>query len=407
MYSESRGFYYEADLQGIADAQENVRKAQLDKTVSDLQKKITTLQESMKRETDAIDEQIKSLNELSEAWGEVSSVLQHSIEDMRAEEILGKDWEQQIFAERQQILEDFTNQYVALQNAQKEAYLAARQAEVDYQPNPTGNSGGNTNTGGGGGGDNQDNNLPADWDDRNHKVTQTGTWSYNGKLYSSKEAAEAQRTQDRNKVANDAYKTAYDKAYAKYKNMQESTRQARAASEAEAERTKALITFDSNRKVVRAKFSGTDSAKAGDTLVGELGTEIVLDKEKGEATIVDSPTLMKMKGGEKIFNAEETEKILKSKYVPLKNLNPKKFAMLHSFANGTSSPLQNAIAAQAVGIASGLKSGLNPALSAGAGQTINLTFNVSLPNITDASRGQDLFKEFESLQRRATQYFSR
>ena len=81
--------------------------------------------------------------------------------------------------------------------------------------------------------------------------------------------------------------------------------------------------------------------------------------------------------------------------------------MLHAFANGTSSPLQNAIAAQAVGIASGLKSGLTPALSSGAGQTINQTFNVSLPNITDASRGQDLFKEFESLQRRATQYFSR
>lgn len=404
MYSESRGFYYEADLQGIADAQENVRKAQLDKTVSDLQKKITTLQESMKRETDAIDEQIKSLNELSDAWGEVSSVLQHSIEDMRAEEILGRDWEQQIFAERQKILEDFTNQYVALQQAQKDAYLAARQAELDYQPNPTGNSGGTTQTTKTD--NNKPNDLPANWDDRDHKVTQTGTWSYNGKLYSSKEAAEAQRTQDRNKVANDAYKTAYDKAYAKYKNMPESTRQAKAASEAEAERTKALITFDSNRKVVRAKFSGTDSAKAGDTLVGELGTEIVLDKNKGEATIVDSPTLMKMKGGEKIFNAEETEKILKSKYVPLKNLNPKKFAMLHSFANGTSSPLQNAIAAQAVGIASGLKSGLTPVLSSGAGQTINQTFNVSLPNITDSSKASDLFREFEQLQRRATQFFN-
>ena len=115
---------------------------------------------------------------------------------------------------------------------------------------------------------------------------------------------------------------------------------------------------------------------------------------------------MKMKGGEKIFNAEETEKILKSKYVPLKNLNPKKFAMLHSFANGTSSPLQNAIAAQAVGIASGLKSGLTPALSTGAGQTINQTFNVSLPNITDSSKANDLFREFEQLQRKATQFFN-
>lgn len=403
MYSESRGFYYEADLQGIADAQENVRKAQLDKTVSDLQRRITTLQESMKRETDAIDEQIKSLNELSEAWGEVSSTLQQSIEDMRAEEILGKDWEQQIFAERQKILEDFTNQYVALQQAQKDAYLAARQAELDYQPNPTGNSGGNT---------------PTTKPTQDEPTTKSGgeysnptanaykdkvVYVYNGKEYDTETEANAQKRADYNGAYDKFYKQTYNNLKKRGKSDKEAAELAKQAAE---NQSRNIL----NRKVekkVKAKFSGTDSAKAGDTLVGELGTEIVLDKNKGEATIVDSPTLMKMKGGEKIFNAEETEKILKSKYVPLKNLNPKKFAMLHSFANGTSSPLQNAIAAQAVGIASGLKSGLTPALSTGAGQTINQTFNVSLPNITDASRAQDLFKEFESLQRRATQYFSR
>lgn len=412
MYSESRGFYYEADLQGIADAQENVRKAQLDKTVSDLQKKITTLQDAMKRETDAIDEQIKSLNELSEAWGEVSSTLQHSIEDMRAEEILGKDWEQQIFAERQKILEDFTNQYVALQQAQKDAYLAARQAELDYQPNPTGNSGGGGggNQGGGGGGG-------SNFSDTGHAQTGGNTkggdisrnktpqyvYVYNGKEYGTETEANAKKQAD--------YNGAYDKFYnqtvtnLKKRGTLSNSEIQKLAKQAAENQARNIL----NRKVekkVKAKFSGTDSAKAGDTLVGELGTEIVLDKEKGEATIVDSPTLMKMKGGEKIFNAEETEKILKSKYVPLKNLNPKKFAMLHSFANGTSSPLQNAIAAQAVGIASGLKSGLAPALSTGAGQTINQTFNVSLPNITDSSKASDLFREFEQLQRRATQFFN-
>ena len=398
MYSESRGFYYEADLQGIADAQENVRKAQLDKTVSDLQRRITTLQDSMKRETDAIDEQIKSLNELSEAWGEVSSTLQQSIEDMRAEEILGKDWEQQIFAERQQILEDFTNQYVALQQAQKDAYLAARQAELDYQPNPAGNSGGNTSTtkptqdepttkSGG-----EYSNPTAD------KAKVGKGYSYNGKTYATLTEAQAAKQAD----VNGAYQTAYDKEYAKWKNkpIPESAKNAYADNAGKKAKDAA------NKKQIKALFQGADSAKAGDTLVGELGTEIVLDRDKGEATIVDSPTLMKMRGGEKIFNAEETEKILKSKYVPLKNLNPKKFAMLHSFANGTSSPLQNAIAAQAVGIASGLKSGLTPALSTGAGQTINQTFNVSLPNITDSSKASDLFREFEQLQRKATQFFN-
>ena len=394
MYSESRGFYYEADLQGIADAQENVRKAQLDKTVSDLQRRITTLQDSMKRETDAIDEQIKSLNELSEAWGEVSSTLQQSIEDMRAEEILGRDWEQQIFADRQKILEDFTNQYVALQQAQKDAYLEARRAELDYQPNPTGNSGGGGGGNqGGGGGDEPPKEEPAT------KKTDSYVWSYDGKDYQYETEANKAKGRREQEVWDAAYKAALQKA-----KGPQSVREQTARGIADNDRAN----FAKTHKITKRKvfFKGTESAPMGEALVGELGSEIVLDKDKGEATIVDSPTLMKMKGGEKIFNAEETEKILKSKYVPLKNLNPKKFAMLHSFANGTSSPLQNAIAAQAVGIASGLKSGLTPALSTGAGQTINQTFNVSLPNITDSSKASDLFREFEQLQRKATQYFN-
>lgn len=403
LYSESRGFYYAADLKGIADAQENVRKAEVDKTVSELQKKITKLQEAMKRETDTIDEQIKKLNEYSEEWGKVSTKLQEAIEDQRALEILGQNWEADILAQRIDTLQTFTDQYIALQKAQKDAFLAARQAEVDALNNA--GSGGGTPTSNTGGTQNTTNGLPKDWDNRDHTVTQTGTWSYNGKLYSSKEAAEAVRKQDRDKLANETYKTAYDKAYAKYKYMQESTRQAKAASEAEAERDKALITFDSQRKVVKAKFSGTDSAERGETLVGELGSEIVLNKN-GTATIVDSPTLMDLQGGEKIFNAEETEKILKSKYKPLASVNPKKFAMLHSFANGTSSPMQSMIAAQAVGIANGLNKGLVPALATTGGQTINQTFNVSLPNITDSSKANDLFREFEQLQRRATQFFN-
>lgn len=405
MYSESRGFYYEADLRGIADAQENVRKAEVDKTVADLQRKITELQTAMKRETDTIDEQIKSLNEYAEEWSHVSRVLEESIEDQRAAEILGQDWEKQILEQRMDVLQDFTNQYVALQQAQKDAYLEARRAELEGGSG-TGGSGGGTQKTYDKGDNNKTSGLPADWDNRDHKVTQQGTWKYNGKLYYSEAEANAARDRDRQKTGDDAYKTAYDKAMQKYKYMPNDMAQARAASEAEEAKKKALVTFDSNRKVVRATFTGTDSAKAGETLVGELGSEIVLDKKKGTATIVDDPTLMDLHGGEKIFNAEETEKILKSKYKPLASVNPKKFAMLHSFANGTSSPMQSAIAAQAVGIASGIKSGLVPALANAGGQTINQTFNVSLPNITDASKASDLFREFEQLQRRATQFFN-
>ena len=389
MYSESRGFYYEADIQGISDAQEQVRKAQLDKTVSDLQKKITALQEDMKKETDTIDEQIKSLNEYSEAWGEVATTLQRSIEDMRAEEILGKNWEADILSERQGILEEFTNQYVELQNKQKLAYLAAREAEAN-NPVQAGGSGG----GGGKGTTTVPDNGKGNEDPPKTETKTPLKYWYNGKAYDTASQAESAKQADVRKAGEEAYENAMKAHIPDQNAKKKNAEQARKNAEAEI-----------NKRQIVAKFSGTDSAQPGETLVGELGSEIVLDKKSGTATIVDSPTIMDMKGGEKVFNAEETEKILKSKYVPLKQFNPKKFAMLHAFANGTSSPMQSAIAAQAVGIASGLNKGLIP--TGNTPQTVNQTFNVSLPNITDASRAQDLFKEFESLQRRATQYFSR
>lgn len=398
MYSESRGFYYEADLRGISDAQENVRKAEVDKTVSELQKKIKLLQEAMKSETDTIDEQIKTLNDYAEEWSHVSQVLQEAIEDQRAAEILGQNWEQDILAQRMDVLQEFTNQYVALQQAQKDAYLEARRAELE----------GGTGTGGGGGGTTTTYNPPSQPDNKPKsggeyqnttadKATVGKGYSYNGKTYKTLTEAEAAKQAD----VNGAYKTAYDKAYKSYPDgMPESAKQANADREGKKAKDAA------NKKQIKALFTGSESAQRGESLVGELGSEIVLDKKKGTATIVDSPTLMDLQGGEKIFNAEETEKILKSKYKPLASVNPKKFAMLHAFANGTSSSMQNAIAAQAVGIASGIKSGLVPALANGGGQTINQTFNVSLPNITDASKANDLFREFEQLQRKATQFFN-
>ena len=386
MYSESRGFYYEADLQGIAEAQENVRKAQLDKTVSELQRKITQLQESMKKETSEIDEQIKSLNELSEAWGEVSSTLEREIEDQRAIEIIGQNWEETILSERQKTLEDFTKAYVDLQHKQRDAAKEAREAELAEYNKENGSSSS--------GGQNNKNYYPDD----SGTVKYVTKYVYDGKEYDTLDEA----TTAQSKAAGEWLKKAQELKENPPKGMPTAERikqiayyERQAQKEAEKEIT---------QKKVRAKFAGTDHAQPGETLVGELGSEIVLHKN-GTASIVDSPTLMNMKGGEKVFNAEETEKILNSKYVPLKKFNPKKFAMLHAFANGTSSPMQSMIAAQAVGIANGLNKGLIATSSTG-GQTINQTFNVSLPNITDSSKASELFKEFEQLQRKATQFFN-
>lgn len=396
MYSESRGFYYEADLKGISDAQENVRKAKVDKEIYDLQKQITKLQESMEEETKAIDEQIKSLQKYQKEWSKVSSTLEKEINRQRAIEILGQSWEQDILNQRMDVLKTFTEQYVDLQKKQKQAYLDARNAELN----------GGTGTGGGGGTGGPSYNPKIDDDGKGvDNVPNIDHYEYKGKSYSSLTEAQAAKQADVARAGDEAYKKAYDEAFnstslpdvARRRIAEEAAKKARQAAIDEANKEQI--------KSVYAKFNGTDSAEPGETLVGELGPEIVLHKN-GTASVVKSPTLMDMEGGEKVFNAEETEKILKSKYVPLKNFNPNKFKLLHAFANGTQSAQQTMLAAQAVGIANGLNKGLLATSSVG-GQTINQTFNVSLPNITDSSKASELFKEFEQLQRRATQYFTK
>ena len=406
MYSEARGFYYEADLKGVHDAQEEVRKAQLDKTIFDLEKQIKVLQDQMKKETDEIDKQIKALNEYAEAWGEVSSKLQNAIEDQRAAQILGQDWEKQILDQRLDTLQNFTDQYVALQQAQKDAYLAARQAEA----NAALGGGGSTVTKGAKTPQTTTTYDPPKTDKEiaqqnlaDQKKNNAGSqkYSFNGKTYSSITEAQAAQRAYVASFGDKAYKDAYNKAMqspipdqnAKKKNAEQAGKVARAQAEAEARKLQ-----------IRALYTGTDSAKSGEALVGEKGHEIVVGND-GIATIVNEPTLMKMQGGEKVFNADETDKILK-KSVPLKKFNPKKFALLQSFANGTSSPMQTRIAAQAVGLANGLSTGMLNVQGAG-GQTINQTFNVSLPNITDQSKASELFKEFEHMQMKATQFFNR
>ena len=416
MYSESRGFYYAADLQGISDAEDNLRKARTNKQVAEYEKQIKSLQDAMESETKSIDDQIKKLNEYSEAWGKVSSKLEEAQNNLRATEILGPDWEANILSGLS-LLEDFTNQYVLAQQKQKQAYLDARTAEANNPVNAEGggtvNSGGTGSSGGGGGnggnggsgggntptghsqGNANNGNIPLGTlaEKRQEQQQDEDKYEFNGVKYKTKSSADQARMDYIDSAGAAAYNQAMSYSIPDQNTKVRNAEKARKEAEAEA-----------RKKQVKALFSGTDSAKPGKTLVGEIAPEIVVHNN-GTASIVDSPTLMDMKGGEKVFNGDETEKILKSKYVPMKQYNPKKFAMLHAFAGGTSSPLQNAIAAQAVGIASGIKSGLIATTPVG-GQTINQTFNITMPNITDASKANELFREFEQLSRRATQYYN-
>lgn len=390
MYSESRGFYYEADLSSIKDAQEEVRKAQLDKEIYEYEKQIKSLQDTMEKEVDVIDKEIDRLQKLSDAWGEVSSKLENEINRQYAAQILGADWEKEILEGREKLLEDFTNTYVGLQQKQKEAYLDARRAEL--------NGGTGTGNGGNGGGNPK---TPSVEDGDPPNASTKTVYVYNGHEYSSVTEAEKQREADASAAAK--------KEEPNYKIPSQYDREKDREYRAKKAYESWLKDHQIKSKSIAAKFAGTSHATPGETLVGELGSEIILNKN-GTATIVDEPTIVDMKGGEKVFNAKETERILKASkkgFSSLKDINPKKFAMLNSFASGTSSAMQNAIATQAVGIASGVRNGLmSMPLATANGQTINNTFNVSLPNINDASKASELMREFEHLFTKSTQYFN-
>lgn len=66
--------------------------------------------------------------------------------------------------------------------------------------------------------------------------------------------------------------------------------------------------------------TGTPHAKKGLSIVGEEEPELIEDN-KGNLSLVTEPTLLNMKGGEKVYNGEETKSLL----------NPKQKQMLQDF----------------------------------------------------------------------------
>ena len=75
-----------------------------------------------------------------------------------------------------------------------------------------------------------------------------------------------------------------------------------------------------------AHSSGTRNAPGGNSLVGELGPEIVVSKKTGTWRLASEPQLTKLDKGDMVFNAEETSRILKGGNTPAEG---------ESFATGT------------------------------------------------------------------------
>lgn len=405
IYSESRGFHYEADWDAVDNARENLRKAQTDKINSEYEKSIKSLQEAMKKETDEIDKQIEELDEYGQKWANIAQDIQDAIEDQYAAQVLGSNWTEQILDRNIDLLNNFTEDYKRLYQEQADAAYNAAKAQVDAANMAANATGGTGGTGGKGGADNS--NKEASWyrdgkgeDNHGYKLYQNGKEIGNYKTQTDAQHA----LQDKVEQETSSIKAQITSLNTALSKAPTSEKLGIKAQIAELQKKRDSV---SKQFQIKGYFLGTDSAKSGTALVGELGSEIILNKN-GTASIVTEPTIVKMQGGEKVFNAEETSRILNgSKYSPLSSYDPKKFKMLNAFANGTSSAMQNAIATQAVSIASGISKGYSPySATNNGGATVNNTFNVSLPNITDASKATDLIREFEALTMKGMQYFN-
>ncbi len=126
-------FVYSADEDAIRDAEDTLADRKLQSDISILEGQITSLKTEMENATKSLDLQIGALEAYKGKWNEISGVYEEQQNRLIAAEILGADWETQILDGRLGVLQSFTEQYIALQQAQADAAVnAARiKAEAD------------------------------------------------------------------------------------------------------------------------------------------------------------------------------------------------------------------------------------------------------------------------------------
>lgn len=192
---------YEADPESIREAQEEYDDKEYELKIKRLQEQIEELEKKMKEETDIIDEQIKKLNEYKEKWSEISSYYEKMQNEMFAKQILGANWESDILNGRMDVLEDFKNNYIKLQEQMTNAAWEAAKAQVEAAKyaETNGGSGGSGGTSGSGG-NNGKTPTTQNSDDISTAKTKQKWYVYNGKKYPTDYAAIQAKQQDYNAV---------------------------------------------------------------------------------------------------------------------------------------------------------------------------------------------------------------
>lgn len=326
------------------------------------------------------EEKIEYYESLKEQWADISKAYQQAQEDQYAAMVMGANWESDVLSGRLDVLNNFKDQYIAIQQAITNAALEAARAQAAAQTaqSASGSSGGGSS----------------------NIITSTPTKSYHvvHKLSNGfKTQSEASSKIGYYDGADGVFKDEDNKWYV-YKKETYSSHMFSSISEANDYIKKQLAPWGKYGIIKYAK--GTNNARKGLNLVSEdeYGDEIIVNPD-GTAVIAKGEQFYPFKGGETVINASETKKLLANMnhLIPLQDdANPFSRLKLHSIDYG--SMVMNSLH---LFDSSALNGNI---INRNNSSTIKQEITFHCPNLTDKSGIEYVERELQSLTTRAMQF---
>ena len=313
MYKDNQ-FVYVANDQNIRDKQSDLDDAQYQMKIQEIENQISSLEDKMDELTDNIDKQIDDLNAYKDQWDSVAEQFGYAQDQIIASEVLGQGYEEEILAMRQDILDNFTNSYIDLQqnqvnaawaaansivesiNAQITALNALKEAQGIAGSSPLASTSGSAvNVRDSAGVSENSSN------EKNNKSQKNGDyWTYKnlGSFNTSGEASSQIGMLGGDSVISVGGRYAVVKWIRGYKTAKIAHQR---------------MSSENASGFYRRYASGTDNAEKGWHIVSEdnIGDEIVIDNN-GNAVIPHGEQLYNFQGGEQVIPANESKEIIEN-----------------------------------------------------------------------------------------------
>lgn len=354
---------------------ENYEKTILANRLSDIEgfkENYISIQEQIDNNESMIasyEEKVEYFEKLKEEWSSITTAYEKSVEDQYVAMLLGQNWESDVLNGRLDVLGSFKESYISIQQAIADAAWASANAQIEAakaaQAAANGSTGSAPVIGGG-------NNTSPTTSESYEVLDEYGKTMV--RYYGENAASRAEE-----------YKNSLDDAI-----------------------------HDLDKIKIQTYATGTKNAKRGLNLVGEEGTETYIDND-GNVSLVTKPTLIPMEGGETVKNASETKELLnEDNLVPLADILSGKVPLTLKRNDGVllAKPQQtdfmNALMSNSAVIKPNINlpnySQLSNVITKPQSIQQHNQFNVTLPNITDSSKAEKLFKELQQLPLDALQH---